>query len=340
MYDGLSAWTSILHEVAEFAPVLAYDRAGIGGSEPDGVVPTPQHVARNLRRLLGALDAEPPYVLVGHSLGGPFVRMFTELYPAEVRGIVYIDPMYTTSEEERGELESAMGLSAATRPAIEALVREQLPGMPSASIRAEAGMILEGRMSHWPDFQSLGPMPDVPVAVLIAGRYELRPDDGLERDCEPRECHARVLAFTREWWADRVAEVSRGMLTVVTDSGHFIQNEDPDLVVWTIRRIWSSRPPRTELGLDEELLREYVGVYRLNDDFDLEVTLEYGQLFAQFTGQGARPIFAESATEFYYRITDAVLRFERGVDGGVSAVVLNAEQETRWERVRRPQAPQ
>jgi pimeloyl-ACP methyl ester carboxylesterase len=142
MYDGLSAWTSVLHEVAEFAPVVAYDRAGIGGSEPDGVAPTPRHIARNLHRLLGALGAEPPYVLVGHSLGGPLVRMFTELYPTEVRGIVYIDPMYTTSEEERGEVERAMGLSAASRPAIEALVREQLPGMPSASIRAEAEMIL------------------------------------------------------------------------------------------------------------------------------------------------------------------------------------------------------
>ena len=243
MYDGLSAWTSVLGQVAEFAPVVAYDRAGVGGSEPDGVAPTPQHVARNLHRLLGALDAEPPYVLVGHSLGGPFVRMFTELYPAEVRGIVYIDPMYTTSEVERGQLERAMGVAEASRPAIEALVREQLAGMPSASIRAEAEMILEGRMSHWPDFQSLGPMPDVPIAVLLAGRYEPRPDDGLERDCEPRECHARVLAFTREWWAARVAEVSWGMLTVLTDSGHFIQNEHPELVVRTIRRIWSSGPP-------------------------------------------------------------------------------------------------
>lgn len=243
MYDGLSAWTSVFEEVAEFAPVVAYDRAGVGGSEPDGVAPTPEHIAQNLYRLLGALDAEPPYVLVGHSLGGPFVRMFTELYPADVRGIVYIDPMYTTSEEERGKLERAMGLPEASRPAIEALVREQLPGMPSASIRAEAKMILEGRMLHWPDFQNLGPMPDVPLAVLLAGRYEPRPDDGLERDCEPRECHARVLAFTREWWAARVAEVSRGMLTVVTDSGHFIQNEHPDLVVWTIRRIWSSGLP-------------------------------------------------------------------------------------------------
>ena len=150
-----------------------------------------------------------------------------------------------------------MGLSAASRPAIEALVREQLPGMPSASIRAEAEMILAGRRSHWPDFQNLSPMPDVPVAVLLAGRYEPRPDDGLERDCEPRECHAQVLAFTREWWADKVAAVSRGMLTVVNDSGHFIQNEHPDLVVWMIRRIWSSEPSRIELRLDEESLREW-----------------------------------------------------------------------------------
>jgi pimeloyl-ACP methyl ester carboxylesterase len=335
MYDGLSAWTSVLSDVAEFAPVVAYDRAGIGGSAPDGVEPTPRHVAENLHRLLAALDAEPPYVLVGHSLGGPFIRMFTELYPDEVRGLVYIDPTPTTSEAERRVLERAMGLSEATRPAIEALQRDQLPGMPSASVRAEAEIVIAERVAHWPDFQGLGPMPDVPVAILMAGRYEPRPDDGLERDCEPRQCHAQVLEVMREWLARRASEVSRGMLTVVMDAGHFIQNDDPELVVWTIHRIWSSEPARAELRLSVDLLAQYVGVYRLNDSYELAVTLESDQLFAQITGQGALPIFAESDNEFYYRVVDADLRFERGANGSLSAAVITQSgRETTWERVR------
>jgi hypothetical protein len=57
MFDGLSAWTSIIEDVAEFAPVVTYDRAGIGLSEPDGQVPTPAHVVANLRALPPALPS-------------------------------------------------------------------------------------------------------------------------------------------------------------------------------------------------------------------------------------------------------------------------------------------
>ncbi len=240
MYDGLRAWTSILSDVAEFAPVIAYDRAGIGGSEPDGMTPTPRHVAENLQRLLRALGVEPPYVLVGHSLGGPFIRMFAELFPDQVRGLVFIDPTPTTSETQRREFEEAMGLTEANRLAIADLSRQQLLGMPSTSVRAEAEMIINARLSHWPEFQGLEPMPDVPVGILLAGRYDPRADDGLERSCEPRQCHEQMLAVRTDWLARELTGVRRGWLTVAMDAGHFIQIDDPDLVVWTICRVWSS----------------------------------------------------------------------------------------------------
>jgi pimeloyl-ACP methyl ester carboxylesterase len=335
MVDGLSAWTSILSDVAGFAPVVAYDRAGVGGSEPDGIDPTAGHVARNLHRLLAALGAEPPYVLVGHSLGGPFIRMFAHLFPDEVAGLVFIDPTPTTSEEERRERERAMGLSEASRSAIADISREQLARMPSASIRAETEMIIDSRLNHWPEFQELNPMPNVPVAILMAGRYEPRLDDGIERDCEPRQCHAQVLRVTREWQARQISGVSRAWLTVAMDAGHFIQNDDPELTVWTIRRIWSSEPARTELRLDQDLLDQYTGVYQLRADYTLTVTREHEQLFVQVTGQRALPIFAETESDFYFRVVEWLLRFERDVDGSVSAIVLTVDgSELRWERVR------
>jgi pimeloyl-ACP methyl ester carboxylesterase len=99
MRDGISAWGSIVRGVAEFAPFVAYDRAGIGRSEPDGERPTPQHIAENLHALLGVLGVELPYVLVGHSLGGPLIRMYTALYPDEVAGLLDIDPAPTYSAQ-------------------------------------------------------------------------------------------------------------------------------------------------------------------------------------------------------------------------------------------------
>ena len=68
--NSLEIWGGILPRVAPMAPVVAYDRAGLGRSEWDGMTPTPRHVADRLRRVLQQIGAGPPYVLVGFSWGG------------------------------------------------------------------------------------------------------------------------------------------------------------------------------------------------------------------------------------------------------------------------------
>ena len=107
----LATWGSVVSDVADFAPVVAYDRAGVGQSEPDGEQPTPRHVAENLHALLEQVGAEPPYVLVGHSLGGLLIRMFVGMYPEDVAGLVYVDPTMITTEEDQRALEEALGIS-------------------------------------------------------------------------------------------------------------------------------------------------------------------------------------------------------------------------------------
>lgn len=89
---GMSAgWGWIQPAVAQFSRVIAYDRAGLGWSEADHGPVSALATARRLMLLLRACGAEPPYILVGHSMGGLFIRVFADLFPHEVGGMVLVD---------------------------------------------------------------------------------------------------------------------------------------------------------------------------------------------------------------------------------------------------------
>jgi pimeloyl-ACP methyl ester carboxylesterase len=95
------AWTRIERPARRVTRVCEYDRAGLGRSGPrPGTSPAPVgRVARELHRLLGAAGVDPPYVYVGHSIGGIYALAYSAAYPDEVAGAVYIDstdPRYAT----------------------------------------------------------------------------------------------------------------------------------------------------------------------------------------------------------------------------------------------------
>lgn len=77
--------------VAAFTRVLAYDRAGQAWSDASPNPRTPTNLVAELKTLLGRLDLQPPYILVGHSFGGLLVRFYTGFHPQEVAGVVLVD---------------------------------------------------------------------------------------------------------------------------------------------------------------------------------------------------------------------------------------------------------
>jgi pimeloyl-ACP methyl ester carboxylesterase len=94
-----AGWMTVQPDVAGFARVCSYDRAGYGWSDVGPEPRTSQQIAVELHTLLKAAGEKGPYVLVGHSFGGFNVRLFTKLYPTEVAGVVLVDAAHEDEDE-------------------------------------------------------------------------------------------------------------------------------------------------------------------------------------------------------------------------------------------------
>lgn len=190
-FSGASfAWAWVQPDVANFARVLSYDRAGLGWSEDSAAPHDAGEVARQLALLLRVSGAPPPYVLVGHSLGGIFVRRFAQLHPDLVAGLVLVDASHPEQDTRLpafrdgdpflmvriGRVLARLGLAGLTGVADSA---ETLPPEAAAAARrflastrhwsamtAEAASFRES-LAQVREGASL---PDVPVIVLSAAR--------------------------------------------------------------------------------------------------------------------------------------------------------------------------
>lgn len=85
------SWLAVVQGVAEFAPILYYDRRGVGENEDNNASSpnqTPKDTVKDLQCLLRSLDLRPPYILIAHSYGGTIARTFLQSYRHQVAGMV------------------------------------------------------------------------------------------------------------------------------------------------------------------------------------------------------------------------------------------------------------
>jgi pimeloyl-ACP methyl ester carboxylesterase len=206
-----SAWGAVLDELASTTRTCAYDRAGRGRSDP-AERRTLADAAAELRELLAAAGEAPPYILVGHSLGGAFVRVFAADHRDETAGLVLVDTF-----DPDLQADWIHPLLGPLRPEYEANLddlRALVSGVDSldwaASERQLGAAALDG----------------LPVEVLVAPRYE------------PRLSAAQNAAIAEAWLAARDS-LSPGMVrqTTAWGAGHQIQVDRPDLVIDATRRL-------------------------------------------------------------------------------------------------------
>mgnify|MGYP001472115743 FL=1 len=105
----MSGWDVVQKEVKNFAQVCFYDRAGLGKSDKGPSPRTTIQIANELHALLESAKLTPPYILVGHSMGGLHIQTYAMLYPEDIAGMVFVDPtpkelVDTLSSESRENL--------------------------------------------------------------------------------------------------------------------------------------------------------------------------------------------------------------------------------------------
>lgn len=238
---GTGDFTRVLPLLPGALRAVRYDRPGLGRSTDDGVAPTPRHVATVLHDALAAAGVAPPYVLVGHSLGGTRIRMFAGLYPDEVVGLVFVDPtpdFTKSSDDELSEVFVPLGLGQKERDEMRALGKpDQATPKP---IVAESAMASAMSEAGFPEIQALPPLVDVPVVVL-AGTGETEWPTSMPVSFD-------MHRWVRQWLSVRNASLrrfatslARGTFVETTTSSHQIQKSEPELIAWAVERVLQQR---------------------------------------------------------------------------------------------------
>ena len=235
---GSTSWGKVRPGVSEFAPVVCYDRAGLGWSEPSKVGDrTSRQLAKELRDLLQEVGARPPYLLVGHSFGGHHVRAFASQYPNLVAGMVLID----VPEGSESEFPPVPGNLLSDRPAF---------AEPVFRFTAFTGvmrfMLGGNRLRDVRGPQTL-PAQMLEVHAMVPSEEQGKSFEGIGN--KP----LIVLPAKRTWTPylvpeEKRLELQQRLLQLSTDSklvfaensGHQVQFDEPDLVVNAIREVWNA----------------------------------------------------------------------------------------------------
>jgi pimeloyl-ACP methyl ester carboxylesterase len=233
--NPLEVWGGIVPQVAAIAPVVAYDRAGLGRSDWDNTIPTPRHVADRLRRLLQQIDAGPPYVLVGYSWGGMLARYFAGYYPRDVTGLVLVDPgpMVTQPLADNLGPFDVVGAGRAGYDAYWSSFAAILEGA-SPAVRAEF-QVFRRLMETDLENRDLRPIPDVPIVVVVAAKYLAVP--GIQLPYDPQAHFQADLRYRLRILQEWALASHHGTLVMSNHTTHAVTREDPGLVASAVQRV-------------------------------------------------------------------------------------------------------
>ena len=198
-------WKKVLPEISNDTTTFAYNRPGYGNSDPEATPRDGLHIVDELRGLLRYNGVNPPYILVGHSLGGLYMQLYARRYPEEVNSLILVDSTHPRQLDGEGALERQSFL---VRGLLGALVtgtaKDELDLLPQTGKQVLDLPTLSGK----------------PVFVRSASK--------------PLEEKSAVADDANAKRKD-IASLYPGSKQVWVDSGHTIPLEKPEAIVAAIR---------------------------------------------------------------------------------------------------------
>jgi pimeloyl-ACP methyl ester carboxylesterase len=259
------SWALVQPRIAELTGTCAYDRAGMGFSELGPEPRTAQRIVEEMHAVLEAAEVPKPYLLVGHSYGGMTCRLFAAQYPTEVAGLVLLDPAdphswSAPSELQRrkiragallarqGALVARLGIARATA----VLVRLGAHRAARATAVAMSGGLLAGNTDPL-----IAPIDRVPAELRpvaagfwiqprfyqsLASQIRFMPESASQVAATsiPRKLPLTVLSAASLPAAEMeqnkllASKSAHGRHMVVPGSGHWIQLDQPEIVIRAI----------------------------------------------------------------------------------------------------------
>ncbi len=232
-------WETVIGEVSKTSTIFSYNRPRIGESENDSIPPTPKHIVENLRKLLLEKGLKPPYLLVGHSFGGAYVRSFASYYPNEIAGLIFVDPIDFTKKKGDGDLPYLeIGL---TQHQIDSMFAKPYDGfkeklfaeMPNFYVE-EVKISIELTADEFSECNSI-PLPDVPVHFIMAGGFSNVGDDRGETIFDKEKLFRISSNIKMKRWLELLYPLKYGKFFYCSNSRHFIMNDDPETIVSSIK---------------------------------------------------------------------------------------------------------
>jgi pimeloyl-ACP methyl ester carboxylesterase len=255
-YLGSLSWAAVQDSIARPTRVCAYSRAGILWSDP---APAPFHVgqvAADLHAALVASGENAPWVMVGHSLGGPYVVLFTTRYGAEVAGLVLVDPSHPA---QFARMREATGKSM--QPSTNTLAIGSALAW-TGIVRLAAGGVVP---STWPAVAGIVPGAYLPISIEALRRETeaisatldatgqvhalgMRPLVVLTAAGKPSPATLAAEGITKAQGdalqgakealqADEATWSTAGRQELVPNASHYVQFDRPDAVIRAVREV-------------------------------------------------------------------------------------------------------
>ena len=302
--SSIKDWGSLLTKVGDFAPVFAYDRPGIGDSRESEYEPSPANVVSLLHEILGLVDVMAPYILVGFSLGGPYVRMYAGKYQDEIAGVVYIDPMdFTQTKENQLEVFEGIGCGSEALHEYDEILKAFMNEIQHGQSLREWGQAKDLLDDGFSEFRKQA-LPFSGPQVILCSTKEPLPLGEYSFDFAAWAKLSTQHQITRlmKW----VTSLDEGSFVATPSSPHKIHSDDPELVVWAIKRVMFPDPSKQLIEVlfekdEKNFINEY---YQLKSVYpaerfegDLLNDLGYKLLYGD-EPQKALSVFKLYITEF------------------------------------------